>query len=176
MKISILGNPCSGKTTLARKLAARYHWPVYHIDSLQFDENKNLIDPRLTAETVLHICLSQEWIIEGHGPLKIIEERLKKSDLIVIIRRPLIMNVLFFLKRHFDLLFKRRSEMPSTLNELQWSHIAKLWKTLHSTEKGLWTQLLPRLEHSDYQKNTIFYVKNNNDIKKLIYFIDSRHK
>ena len=35
-KISIIGNACSGKTTLGRALAKTTRLPLYHVDSIQF--------------------------------------------------------------------------------------------------------------------------------------------
>lgn len=52
-----------------------------------------------------------EWIIDGFGPLKIIESRFQKSDVVVFIRFPLWRNYWWCFKRQIKGLFFRRSEL-----------------------------------------------------------------
>lgn len=52
-----------------------------------------------------------KWIIDGFGPLKIIESRFQKSDVVVFIRFPLWRNYWWCFKRQIKGLFFRRSEL-----------------------------------------------------------------
>ena len=74
-KISVIGNACSGKTTLSRKLAERYELPLTHVDSIQFLPGLKLRNPDETRKTLQEISERDMWIIDGYGPLKIIEKR-----------------------------------------------------------------------------------------------------
>ena len=42
-RILIIGSPGSGKSTLAYQLHLKYQLPLYHIDQIQWLNNKNVI-------------------------------------------------------------------------------------------------------------------------------------
>lgn len=158
-KISIIGNPCSGKTTLSRKLAAHYKLPLIHVDSIQFLEGMKLRNPNETRQILLQKSLQGEWIIDGLGPLKIIEDRFQKSDLVIVIRIPLWRNLWWMIKRQIKSVFKARSELPENSEEASLSQTIKLFKNIWSVENGLWPQLDRIFQRPTY-KGKIVYLKS----------------
>ena len=67
MKFFIVGNICSGKTTLANELAYYYNIPVFHIDEIVHDDiNKIKRSPEEQIKIINEIVrTNKEWIIEG---------------------------------------------------------------------------------------------------------------
>lgn len=86
MKIYIIGNAASGKSTLAEKLKEKIGIRVYHLDDLfwktkyteQYDirEKKNIVEK---------LTLTDEWIIEGSFTEDYISLLLDNADCIICI-------------------------------------------------------------------------------------------
>ena len=85
-KIAVIGNACSGKTKLSRALAAMYNLPLVHVDSIQFLVDMKLRDPADTRKILELKSNDDAWVIDGFGPLKIIENRFQKADVVVFVR------------------------------------------------------------------------------------------
>ena len=166
-KISVLGNPCSGKTTFALQIKNKLNLPLYHIDSFQFLEGMLLRNPDETRKILLEISELNEWIIDGVGPLKVIENRLQKSDLIICLRLPLWMNYLLMIKRQFQALFSRRKELPPNCFEATPQQTYRLIKNIWNVNFGLWKQL-DRILLEDKYKNKVVYLKSFFEISQFL--------
>ena len=167
-KISIIGNACSGKTSLSRALAKRYNLPLTHVDSIQFLSEMRIRDPNETRKILEEIACQEEWIIEGLGPLKIIESRLKKSDVIILIRLPLWQSYYWGLKRQLWGFFSRqqRTELPPNSNEFTFKQSLKLARTIWNVHHGLWPQL-DRILSREHYKNKVKIVRRLSELKYL---------
>lgn len=165
-KISIISNACSGKTRLSRELAKRYNLPLVHVDSIQFLAGMKIRDPEETRKILQNTANQEEWIIDGFGPLKIIESRFQKSDLVIFIRFPLWRNYWWCIQRQIKALFIRRAELAEGCFEFTISHTLKLFKTIWNVHFGMWPQL-DRIFLQDMYKNKIVYVQNLTDLRKL---------
>lgn len=165
-KISVIGNACAGKTRLSRELAKKHNLPLTHVDSIQFLTTMRLRDPSETRKILEDISNKDEWIIDGFGPLKIIESRFQKSDVVVFIRFPLWRNYWWCFKRQMKGLFFRRSELPAGCFESTIPQTAKLIKTIWNVHFGMWPQL-DRIFLQDIYKNKIVYIRNLAELKKV---------
>ncbi|MEQ1721592.1 MAG: AAA family ATPase [Pseudobdellovibrio sp.] len=165
-KISIIGNPCSGKTTLSRALAEKYNLPLTHVDSIQFLEGMVLREPNETRQILLDISNQSEWIIDGLGPLKIIEDRFQKSDLVLVIRIPLWRNLIWLVKRQFKSIFVARAELPVHSQEASLLQTWKLLTNIRSVQTGLWPQL-DRIFLRDIYINKVRYIKRVEELNRL---------
>ena len=165
-KISIIGNSCSGKTKLSRFLASRYSLPLTHIDSIQFLPGLKLRDPSETRNLLIAVADRFEWIIDGIGPLKIIEDRFIKSDLVIFIRLPLWRNYYWCLLRQWESIFVRRQELPDSCSEASISHTLKLFKTIWNVHNGLWPQL-DRIFLKDVYKNKVIYIRSLSELNRV---------
>lgn len=155
-KISIIGNPCSGKTTLSRRLKNLYNLPIVHVDSIQFLDAMKLRDPAETRRILIEESEKNEWIIDGLGPLKIIEDRFQKSDLVIVIRIPLWRNLWWMFKRQIKSVFVARTELPENSKEASFSQTVKLLKNIWNVENGLWLQLDRIFQRPVYQGKVIY--------------------
>ena len=174
-KICIIGNACSGKTTLARQIQLLTKLPLYHVDSIQFLPRLKLKSPDQTRTELLEISNYDNWIIDGFGPLNIIEDRFQKSDLIIFIRLPLVLVYWWMLKRQIKALFAQRKELPADCFEATPAQTYKLIKNIYNVHTGMWPQL-DRIFKKDIYKNKVIFLQSRCEIKKFIVQLKSNSK
>ena len=169
MKIAVIGNSCSGKTTLSRQLAKHYKMTqsLTHVDSIQFLSGMQLRDPKETCEVLNKIAEQDEWIIDGLGPLRTIENRLERADQIICIRIPLWQNYCWCLKRQIKGLFFRRPELPSGCFESTPRQTFRLMKTIWNVHHGLWVQL-DRIFLRDIYRGKVIYVRSSQEFSAFL--------
>lgn len=165
-KIAVIGNACSGKTTLSRRLAAVHALPLIHVDSIQFLPGMKRRDPNDTRERLVAVAGGPEWIIDGFGPLKIIESRFQRADLVVFIRLPLWRTYWWCLKRQVAGLFRRRPELPAGCFESTLPQTLKLISTIWNVHRGLWPQL-DRIFREDIYRGKILYIRDLKQLERL---------
>lgn len=159
-KICVIGNSCSGKTTLSLQLEKLLFLPLHHVDSIQYLKGLQWRDPDETRAVLSDISNSSEWIIDGLGPLKILEDRMKKSDLIIVLR-PVLPTIFFRLMiRQMKSLFKPRPELPADCFEATPRQTVRMIKTIWNVHYGLWKQLDRILQEEKYRKKVISFRSN----------------
>ncbi len=158
-KISVVGNSCAGKTTLCRSLAQIHSLPLTHVDSIQFVAGMK-IRPHSESIQILNAIQDQDtWIIDGYGPLDIIEKRFELADRIVFIDFPLWRHYAWAVKRQFSNLWSQRKELPEDCNELSYVHITKLFKTIFRVHQKMRPQIL-KMFQSEKLKHKVIWVKD----------------
>lgn len=149
-KITIIGNCCSGKTHLSQKLSIRLNLPLYCVDGIQFDQNLKILPHNETIKKLQEIEQTEKWIIDGYGPLDILEARFLKSDLIIFLDPPLWVNYFLLFYRQIKNIWWPRKELPSGSDELTWQHTKKLFKTIWKVHKQMRPELIRILgRHSE---------------------------
>ncbi len=81
-KISIVGGPGSGKSTLCDILSKKLDLPAIHLDAINFNENWKEIDKEERDKIIIAKAQEDKWIIEGNYT-KTLKERFDKADLII---------------------------------------------------------------------------------------------
>jgi adenylate kinase family enzyme len=169
-KISVIGNAGSGKTTLSKVLSKIYQLPLTHVDAIQFISDAKLgMKVRAHAESIAILNEVQKqpaWIIDGYGPLDILESRLSVADKIVMIDFALWRHYFWCSKRQLKSRWSRRPELPADFNEATWSQTLKLFHTLWKVHKGMRPELLRILSREDLASKTI-YIRTLQDWKRL---------
>ncbi|MES2803218.1 MAG: hypothetical protein V4654_12045 [Bdellovibrionota bacterium] len=170
-KIALIGNSCGGKTRLGQSLAKKYQLPLIHVDQIQFMPGLKF---RPFAESIQILKLEQakpQWIIDGFGPLDILEERLKLADQIIMIDLPIATHYFWACKRVLkNLILIQRSELPVNSSERNWIHIVKLFKTIHQVHTKMRPEML-RILSRDAFKNKTLLIQNTKDLNQLmVYF------
>lgn len=153
--IAIIGNSCAGKTRLAHQLAKRYQLPLIHVDQIQFMEGLKF---RPYPESIRILQAEQDklkWIIDGFGPLDILESRLDKADWVIMIDLPLWTHYFWAAKRVVKNLFLRqRKELPLNSSERNLQHILKLFKTIHQVHTKMRPEMLRILSRESLKSKT----------------------
>ncbi len=165
-KVAVIGNGGGGKTTLSRQLSDLLNIPVTHVDSIQFLPGMKVRPYSETIEILEKIQLQSHWLIDGFGPLDLIERRFGQADKVVFVDFPIWRHYWWCTKRQIKSLWTTRSELPEGCNEASLSHTMKLFKTLWKVHTQMRPELL-RILGRDNLKAKVFYVRTLKDWDQL---------
>jgi hypothetical protein len=88
-RIVVIGNSGGGKSTLARKLAARRRVPYHEIDRFLWCVGWQLV-PAADYETEhARVIASKDWLLDGIGSRESIPARLQRATEIILVDLPL---------------------------------------------------------------------------------------
>ncbi len=161
-KIIVIGNIAGGKTRLSLLLAARYELPLLHVDSIQFQKGMK-IRPATETTQIINAMTSQEaWLIDGYGPLEILEQRFLMADAIVLIDLPLWQHYWWLCKRQITNFWNPRKELPIECDERTWEHTKKLFKTIRQMHTKMRPELL-KILNREHLKSKTFVVANRRE-------------
>ena len=110
-RISVIGGSGTGKTTLASNLGKDLNIPVYHLDGLNYFSDWEEREKTERDELIMDKTKGKKWVIDGTYT-STLEERLKKSDLIIYLDYSPFAQLKGILVRGFKLKGKERKEIP----------------------------------------------------------------
>lgn len=155
-KIAIIGNSCTGKTRLSQKLHEKLGLELIHIDHIQYKKGLHFRDYRETIQILIALQNKSSWIIDGFGPLDILQPRLKQADLIIMIDLPIYLISLWFFKRVFIILFYgKRPELPEGCSERSFKHLLKLLKSIYQVHTKMRPEMLRILSKDEFKNKTV---------------------
>ncbi|AZZ36634.1 hypothetical protein CIK05_07470 [Bdellovibrio sp. qaytius] len=168
LKIAVIGNSCAGKTRLSRSLSKKYKLPLIHVDQIQFTTGLKFRPFSESIEILKTEQAKSKWIIDGFGPLDILEDRLKLADQIIMIDLPIKTHYFWAVKRVLKNLFiSQRAELPANSDERNLSHILKLFKTIHQVHTKMRPEMLRILARDIYKTKTVI-ITNTFELNRLI--------
>jgi adenylate kinase family enzyme len=141
LKISVVGNIAGGKTRMSRALSRLYKIEVTHVDQIQFIPPMNIRPLHQTRRVLLDLTQEESWIIDGYGPLDLLESRFLASDYILFIDLPFYRHIWWLFKRQLFIRWRPRPELHADCIEASWPHTQKLILTLWRMQ----TKMLPQL-------------------------------
>ena len=116
-RVAVLGCPGSGKTTFARKLAAKTGLPLIHLDFYYHQTEHDYLHNETAWTAKAKQLISQDsWIMDGNYR-STIDLRLKRADTIIFFDFPRRKSLHGVIKRRIQYRNKRREEMPSDWQE-----------------------------------------------------------
>lgn len=154
-RIAIIGNVAGGKTRLARRLSEQTGIPLLHIDSVQFLPGMQIRPMEETREAIRDFCAQDRWLVDGYGPLDLLEPRMKLADLVIFIDLPVWRHYYWCLRRQLLSVWWPRKELPEGCNELTWAHTRKLLQTIYEMHKRMRPELLRILDRDSYRHKTL---------------------
>lgn len=122
---------------LSRRLARLHGLPCVHVDTLQFLPDLRVRPLEETRAALRAAEAGECWLIDGYGPLDMIENRFALADRVVFVDLPKWRHLWWLTKRQVSLLWSSRSELPEGSNELTWTHTRKLYRTLLGMDRGM---------------------------------------
>ncbi|WP_413587171.1 hypothetical protein [Bdellovibrio sp. HCB274] len=165
-KIAVIGNAGAGKTVLSRQLAVLLKLPLTHVDSIQFLPGMKIRPHKESIAMLMAVQESSHWIIDGYGPLDILEKRLQQADCIVMIDYPLWRHYWWATKRQIVNLWSPRKELPQGCSEVSWEQTQKLYKTIKKVHQQMRPELL-RILNRDHLKQKVVWIRNLSQLKSV---------
>jgi adenylate kinase family enzyme len=121
-RISIVGGPGSGKSTLCNILSKELNLPAIHLDAINFNSNWVEIDKEERDKIISNKASENKWIIDGNYN-KTLKERLAKADLIIWLDYSTLMQLKGVLKRFLKTRNTERPEIPGCKERLNFTFI-----------------------------------------------------
>ena len=153
----IIGNACSGKTTLARELHLHLGIEVYHLDSIIWQPGFQVTPLDIRQKEISQIINRPEWIIEGVSYLAA-----KKADVLIFldISRPILLlrGALRTLKH----IKKQRAELPENCQD---------WKVFHLLMKTIWkfqSNFRPKILEITLSRKNVFHYRKNISVSQIL--------
>ena len=154
-RVAVIGNAGGGKTTLSRQLSKLYGLPVTHVDTIQFLPGMK-VRPLDETRVALNKVTSQEkWVIDGFGPLDLIEKRFEIADRVVFVDFPLARHCWWCAKRQVRSLWRPREELVEGCNEATVAHTIKLYKTIWRVHTQMRPELLKILNRENLKHKVV---------------------
>lgn len=158
-KISIVGGPGTGKTTLAENLGKKLNLPVYHIDGIHHLENWQKRDTDERDKIILDKISTSEWIMDGTYK-STLEERVENSDMVIFLNYSKLARVKGILSRYIKHRGEEKPEIPGCKEKMDFEFI-KFTMNWDKTKKEL---VYKALEKNQNKKIIIF--KNRKKLNK----------
>ena len=161
-KVAVVGNAGAGKTALSRSLAKTHELPLTHVDSIQFLPGMKIRPHAESIKLLTDIQATEKWIIDGYGPLDIIEKRFQAADRVVFIDFPLWRHYWWCTKRQIQNAWSKREEIPEGCEEFSLAQTVKLYKTLWKIHQKMRPELL-KIFGRDNLKHKMVWIRSYAD-------------
>lgn len=164
MKIAIIGYTGAGKSSLSKKIAKKYKYPLLHLDTIHFLANWVRRNKEEARNIEKEFRQHDNWIIEGNFQSLNNFDRFKEADQIIFLKVSRFKCLFRVLKRYYYNRHHQRDDLAKgsydrlTFSFLKWI----LW----SGRQGKWTQFYQKLE-KDYP-DKFLTLSTNKDIKDYL--------
>ena len=162
-KIMIIGCGGSGKSTLARKLGHSIDVPVFHLDTLLWQDNWQMSSKDEQKSIINDILDKNQWIIDGNYSATL-EMRIAKADTVIFIDRNRIICLFNVLKRYMHYKGRSRPDMHDNCPEkIDFEFLHWIW-TFNQNRKP---KIIKTLADVQNTKNVVV-LKNNRQISDFL--------
>lgn len=158
-KVTIVGGPGTGKSTLAKNLGKVLNLPVYHIDAIEHSENWKKRDSKERDDIILKKIEEPKWVMDGTYKTTI-KQRIEKSDMVIFLNYSTLARLKGVFSRYFKLKGKDRPEMPGCKEKLELKFI-KFTINWDKEKAQLVKEAL-----KEYKNKNIFIFKNRRSLNK----------
>lgn len=124
-RIAIVGCGGSGKSILARQLAASLDLPLTHLDAIYYDRDWNPMPPEEFAARQEKLVAGPAWIIEGNYA-STLPIRLAAADTVVFLDLPALTCLWGILQRRWRYQGGQHREV-GVYDRIRWSFIVYIW-------------------------------------------------
>ena len=121
-RISIVGGPGTGKTTLADKLSLLLNLPAIHLDGINYNANWEEIGKEKRDSIILEKIKQDEWIIDGNYS-STLQQRFESSDLVIWLDYSSLSIIKGVLSRYISNFNKEKQEIPGCKERISWEFL-----------------------------------------------------
>lgn len=144
-KIVVLGVSASGKSTFARRLAAKLQLPLIHIDELMWKPGWQYIGDEETIRLIKEASEKDSWIIEGYIEKGAQLDLFNKADRLLYLDYPASVPTLRYVKRWWQHRTDPRPELPGCPERFS---LEFLWRVYKKKEVYRLEQLFKKIDYS----------------------------
>ncbi|SMF15642.1 Adenylate kinase [Alteromonadaceae bacterium Bs31] len=164
-KVAIFGKPGSGKSTLARRLASVSGLPLHPLDSILYKSDGQFVERESYDRQHTTLLSSENWIIDGLGPLDSFYKRLEAADTLIYIDLPYSVSYYFVTKRLIKGLLIKPEGWPEGSSVLNGT--LQSYKVLKRCPKFWNNAFLQRLQKISVNKK-LHIIRSTSGLKKFI--------
>lgn len=165
MKLIIIGNGGTGKSTLGDMLGKKLNIPVYHTDQMVYKAKWERVPENEFKANLAEIFKTGNCIIEGWGYNSTLKQRLDEADTIIYLAYPVWLSYVFAIKRYFQYYFKQNPyDPPGAFRRHVLKRTLEAMWLVHKTYEPELRQMLP--EYQDKKK--VFIFKNRKELRKFL--------
>ena len=158
-KISIIGGPGTGKSTLSTNLSRVLNIPNYHIDSFNYEDDWVKRDEKERDMMILDILNNEKWIIDGTYR-STLEERLKKSELVIFLDYNTFAKLKGIVLRYIRGRGKEKFDIPGCKEKMDLEFIKFTLKWNKNKRKDIFKYL------NNGDKNKVLIFRRRKDLNK----------
>lgn len=122
-RISIIGGPGTGKSTLADNLGRELKLPVYHMDGVNYFPNWVQRDKEDRDRIYIEQINKEQWVMEGTYR-STLEPRMERTEVTIYLDFPSIVRAKNVLSRYLKNKNKEKPEIPGCKEQM---HLNFLW-------------------------------------------------
>lgn len=160
-KISIIGAPGTGKTTLADKLSSILKIPATHIDGIHHLENWEIRDKQERDKIILDIVQKEEWIIDGTYK-STLKQRFEAADLIIWLDFSTFDQIKGIISRYLKNKDKEKPEIPGCKEKMDKTFFMYVLKYNKEKRKNIVNNI------QGIDENKILVFKNRKQVNKWL--------
>lgn len=136
-RVMIIGQPGSGKTTLARQLGVATRLPVYHMDKIHWKPGWVERDRAEKTQLCAEVHAKPRWVFEG-GHSVTWADRLERADTLIWLDVPLWRRLVRVVRRTLAGYGRSRPDLPENCPErfdaeFYWF----IWRTRHTSRRRM---------------------------------------
>ncbi|KRL08132.1 shikimate kinase [Liquorilactobacillus hordei] len=174
MKIIIIGNCGSGKSTLSKQIAAQLNYPLLQLDNLWHQTNYSTDAKEWFIQKQIKFMQQDNWIIDGNYR-STMSLRLQQADVIIWLKISKFRAIWRIIKRSilFRINKKTRPEMPEQFKEHFDREYLEFLKFVFSYDEKQISEVI-KVNRTD-QSNLVI-VRKKADKKKIVNLIENEYQ
>jgi adenylate kinase family enzyme len=126
-RIAVVGVSASGKSTFARRLAAKTNLPLTHIDAVMWKPGWDYIGDEETVRRLKETSQQEEWIIEGFIDKNALEAVLIRAESIIYLDYPRHIAAWRYIKRWLKHRKNPRPELEGSPEKFSFEFLKRVW-------------------------------------------------